>query len=77
MSRPSLDWKNEAAVRRWLVDVRAAFDDADGITSDMLRPMRERDLGHVQHRKLYGDARKALVELLDYATPPDGEAPVH
>lgn len=77
MSRPSLDWKNEAAVRRWLVDVRTAFDDADGITSDLLRPMRERDLGHVQHRKLYGDARKALIELLDYATPAEGENPVH
>ena len=70
MSRPSLDWADELAVRRWLLDMRVAIDDADAVVNDVLRPARERELGHVQHRKLYGDARRAVVELLDYASPP-------
>jgi len=69
-----VDWKSEASVRRWLVDVRTAFDDADAVAVDMLRPVRERELGHVQHRNLYGDARKALIELLEYAAQEGGDA---
>lgn len=73
MSRPSLDWKDDEAVRRWLADVRTAFDDADAVTADMLRPTRERELGHVQHQRLYGDARKVVIELLEFATRQRGE----
>jgi hypothetical protein len=39
----------------------------------MLRPPRERELGPLKHRELYGEAEQALDELLTFATPPDDE----
>jgi hypothetical protein len=47
-----------------LADIRAAFDDLDAVGLDMLRPLRRRDLGPRQHRKLYREARGKLVALL-------------
>ncbi|MFT3765691.1 MAG: hypothetical protein QM820_09270 [Minicystis sp.] len=70
MSRPSLDWTDEAAVREWLSNLRVAFADADAVTADMLRPLRQRELGHVQHRNMYGDAKKSILHLLEYAGAP-------
>jgi hypothetical protein len=66
-------------VRRLLVDIRVAFDDADAVTSDLLRKKRRRALGHVQHKKLYRDARQKLIHALDHLlTPPEpaGGAPL-
>ena len=70
-TRPHLDWPDHAVVSAWLAAVRAALDDAHAVTVDLLRPLRERELGHVKHRELYGDAQQALDELLAFATPPD------
>ena len=71
MSRPDrLDFGDPDAVRRFLVDLRVAVDDADAITRDALRPLGRRELGRVLHRKNYGEAHERIVELLAYAMPP-------
>lgn len=84
MSADRLDFGDTAAVRRFIVDLRVAVDDADAVTRDALRPLGRRELGRILHRKNYGEARERIVALLDYATPPgpDGEpgapaVPVH
>jgi hypothetical protein len=55
------------APRSLLADIRSAFDDADAVTLDMLRPLRRRNLGPAEHRRLYREARNKLAALL--ATP--------
>ena len=76
MSPPDrLDFGDPAAVRRFIVDLRVAFDDAAGVTEDVLRPLRKRDLGHVEHRRLFTEAKKTIASLLDYADPPGGSEP--
>jgi hypothetical protein len=64
MSAP-VDWTDLALIRRLLVEARVAFDDADAVACDLLRKKRRRALGHVQHKKLYRDARRKLVQILD------------
>jgi len=68
---PRLDVTNPTAVATWLAALRAALADAHAVTEDLLRPLRERELGHVKHRELYGDAIHTIDELLTFATPPD------
>ncbi len=76
MSRPDrLDFADVAAVRAWLVDVRVAVDDAAGVTEDVLRPARKRDLGHVEHRRIFREAREKIAALLNYADPPSDPDP--
>ena len=41
--------------------------DAHGVTEDMLRPLRERDLGYVEHRRLFTEAKSKIAELLAFA----------
>ena len=53
-------------MRKALVALRVAVDDADGIASDMLRPPRKRELGPVLHRRNYRDARKSIRHGIDY-----------
>ncbi len=53
----------------WLKDLRTAFLDADAAAEDMLLPPSARGLGPAQHRKLYRDAAKQVLFLLDH--PPD------
>lgn len=71
MSRPSLDWNDPIAVSRWLAGLRLAWNDADAVTRDMLRPERRRELGQRLHAENYGEARKAIVAALEYATAPE------
>ncbi len=73
MSRSSLDWADPLAVARWLGSLRLAFNDADAISLDMLRPPRKRELGPVLHARNYGDARAQVLRALDYASAPDPE----
>jgi len=68
---PHLDWTSPVAVASWFAALRAVLADAHAVTLDLLRPLRERELGHVKHRELYGEAEQALDELLAFATPPD------
>ena len=71
MSAPDrLDFGDPVAVRRFIGDLRVAFDDAAGVTEDMLRPKRKRDLGHVEHGRIFTAAKKQIADLLDYADPP-------
>jgi hypothetical protein len=70
--RERLDFADPVAVRAWIVDLRVAFDDAAGVTQDVLRPERRRSLGHVEHRRLYREAAQKIAHLLDYADPPGG-----
>ncbi len=68
--RDRLDHGDAAAVRAWIVDLRVAVDDADGVTRDALRPLGKRELGRILHRRNYREARRRIVSLLDFATPP-------
>ena len=75
MSGPNrLDFGDADAVRRFFVDLRVAFADAAGVTEDVLRPLRKRDLGHVEHRRIFTEAKEKIASLLDYATPPGDSA---
>ena len=55
-------------MRRALVDLRAAVDDSDAVTRDMLKASRERELGPVLHRDNYGEARAKIVSSFAYLT---------
>jgi hypothetical protein len=71
-----LDFGDVEAVRRFIVDLRVAVDDADAVTRDALRPLGRRELGRLLPRRTYGEARQKILALLAYATPPepdDGE----
>jgi hypothetical protein len=65
-----LDFTDPAALRAWIVALRVAFDDAAGVTQDVLRPERKRSLGSVEHRRLFKEAKTTIASLLDYADPP-------
>ena len=52
VSAARLDLGDPEAVRRFFVDLRVTIDDAAGVTEDLLRPLRARDLGHREHRRL-------------------------
>ena len=69
--RPHLDWTNRVAVRTWLAALCTALADEYAVMEDLLRPPRERELGHVKHVELHGDAVQTLDELIAFATPPD------
>ena len=76
MSPDRLDFGDVDAVWRFIIDLRVAVDDADGVIRDALRPLGKRELGRALHRRNYREARERIVSLLDYATPPapDGDA---
>jgi hypothetical protein len=76
VSRASLDWNDATEVAIWLSGLRQSFDDLDGVALDMLKPARERDLGHALHEKHYANARASILHALAYAVPePDDEEP--
>jgi hypothetical protein len=83
MSRPPFDPNDPEAFRHLVIEVRVALDDIDGVVCDMLRKVRRRSLGRAQHKKLYRDARKALMQILEHLMPtpppppPAGAAPLH
>ncbi len=70
--RPPFDL-NDPVIRRWLVNLRVAFDDYDAVVVDMLRPLYRRTLGPVQHRALAREARDSIRHQLDAVLrpPPD------
>jgi len=53
-------------VRRALLDLRVACDDADAVIVDALRPLRRRELGHVLAARNYADARGKITATLAY-----------
>ena len=68
-ARPKLDWTQRIQVALWLSCLRIAFDDADAVTLDMLRPPSRRKLGTREHRRLYREARAQILQAIEYATP--------
>jgi hypothetical protein len=66
-----LDWTDPAAVRLWLHTLRVAWDEAAGVSEDMLRPPRKRSLGPRMHGKLYFDAAGSVESLLAFAGAPE------
>jgi hypothetical protein len=75
--KPPFDPNDPEWLTRLLREARVAADDMDGVVADMLRKKRRRSLGRVQHKKLYGDARRALIEILEYLMPPPPPPPPH
>jgi hypothetical protein len=67
--KPPFDPNDPELLRRLLVEARVAADDMDAVAVDMLRKKRRRSLGRAQHKKLYGDARRALIQILEYLMP--------
>ena len=61
--------------RRIMVDARVAADDIDGVVADMLRKKRRRSLGRAQHKKLYREAMKTLLQVLAQFLPPPPPPP--
>ncbi len=55
----------------WIKLLRTAWDDADAVSQDMLRPPRMRNLGPARHRELYAEAADTIERLL--AAPPDDD----
>ncbi len=75
---------DRADLRRILVDLRLALDDADAITRDMLRPPRLRELGPALHGRQYREAHEKILSLLAYllretegGNPPEGGPSTH
>ncbi len=68
---------DRALLLRVLIELRVAFADADAVTSDLLRPPRERELGHVQQVRLYFEAQKKIEDCIAWllralgGEPPD------
>ncbi len=70
-----LNWRDPAAVVRWLAGLRQSFADLDAVGLDMLRPPRSRELGPALHADHYRAARAQIVQALDYArAEPDDDA---
>jgi hypothetical protein len=57
------------SISRWLAGLRLAFNDADAVALDMLRPPRARELG--LHARNYGAARAQILQALAYAEAPE------
>ncbi|MFT3768451.1 MAG: hypothetical protein QM820_23630 [Minicystis sp.] len=77
---------DRALMKRVLLDLRVAVDDADTVAADMLRPPRRRELGPVLHRVQYREARGKIVQQIAYllrmadegpAAPPGEGNPPH
>ncbi len=73
-----------ADLRRSLVDLRIAFEDADAVTRDMLRPPRLRELGPALHSRQYREAYEKIAQVMAYllraaegGNPPEGGPTTH
>ncbi|MFT3774830.1 MAG: hypothetical protein QM820_56500 [Minicystis sp.] len=63
----------DPAVRAWLVSLNVALDDIDAVTRDLLRPLRQRELGHLKHLELYDDGWSKIMRMMGRDLPPDPE----
>ncbi len=74
MSAPA-DRLDRALLRRTVEELRVAFLDADAVVADLLRPPRERELGHREHVRIYTEARKKIFATLDWLLRALGDDP--
>ena len=72
--KPPFDPNDPEAFRRLMVDARVAADDIDAVVRDMLAKKRRRSLGRAQHKKLYRDALRKLLHILEHFLPPPPSA---
>src|SRR5580700_721221 len=79
--KPPFDWNDPETIRRFLVEIRVAVDDIDGVVLDMFTKKRRRSLGRAQHKQLYREARRTLIQILEHLMPPPppaaGAVPPH
>ena len=68
--KPPFDPNDPEAFRRMMVEARVAADDIDGVVLDMFTKKRRRSLGRAQHKHLYREARKTLIQILEHLMPP-------
>ncbi len=75
---------DRADLRRSLLDLRLAIDDADAVSRDMLRPPRLRELGPALHSRNYREAHEKILSVLAYLMreaegddPPEGGPSTH
>jgi len=70
--KPPIDWNDldPETLRRILVELRVAVDDIDGVVLDMFTKKRRRSLGRAQHKQLYREARRTLIQILELLMPP-------
>jgi hypothetical protein len=70
--KPPIDWNDldPETLRRMLVELRVAVDDIDGVVLDMFTKKRRRSLGRAQHKQLYREARRTLIQILELLMPP-------
>lgn len=54
-------------MRDLLIEMRVAYDDDAAVLEDMLRPLRERELGQALHQKHHVDARDKFIHAHDLA----------
>jgi hypothetical protein len=69
VSRRCLDWNDATEVKLWLAGLWSAFEDADAIALDMLKPARARQLGPALHAQKYAETREQILHALAYAAP--------
>ncbi len=75
---------DRAELRRLLMDMRVAIEDADAVSRDMLRPPRLRELGPALHSRQYREAHEKMITALAYLLretegddPPEGGSSTH
>jgi hypothetical protein len=73
--KPPFDPNDPEHIRRRLLEIRVAADDIDGVVLDMFTKKRRRSLGRAQHKQLYRDARKSLIQVLEHLMPPPPPPP--
>ena len=62
-------------MRRGLLALKLAFDDADTVAIDMLRPPRKRELGPVLAKRNYDEARGSFASRFADLMAMAGEEP--
>jgi hypothetical protein len=66
-----LDWNDLEAVRRLMTGLSSHLADLHAVVEDMQRPLRRRQLGLREHKRIYREAREGVIAAIEYAMPPE------
>jgi hypothetical protein len=69
------DWNDPEAVRRLMTGLQTHLADMHAVVKDMMRPVRKRQLGLREHKRIYRDARKGVIEAIERAMPQSTSSP--
>jgi hypothetical protein len=69
-----LDWTDPEAVRRLMTGMESHLADLHAAVKDMLRKKRKRQLGHLEHKRIYREARQGVMAAIRHAMPPAAAA---